>query len=53
MAKLIVYNKRWFISEDGKTVLSGVGEPTGALAIAKEFDVIVTEFKDLSNKRAA
>lgn len=53
MCKLIVYHKRWFISKNGKTVLCGVGTPTEALAIAKEYGVIVTEFKDLNQKVAA
>lgn len=53
MCKLTVYHKRWIIRQGDKTVLLGIGTPTGALAIAKEYGVIVTEFKDLSIKRAA
>lgn len=52
MCKLIVYHKRWIIKKGDKTVLLGIGTPTDALATAKAYGVIVTEFKDL-NKRAA
>jgi len=53
MCKLIVYHKRWIIKKGDKTVLLGIGTPTDALAIAKEYGVIVTKFKDLNEQRAA
>jgi len=53
MCKLTVYHKRWIIKKGDKIVLSGSGTPTSALALAKEYGVIVTEFKDHNQKVAA
>ena len=53
MCKLTILNKWWFISKNGKTVLFGVGKPAQALAIAKANDMVLTEFEDQSDKRAA
>lgn len=53
MCKLIVHNKRWWISKNGKTVLSGVGTPSEAIAIAEANEYVLTEFEDLKSKVAA
>jgi len=53
MCKLTVYHKRWIIRKGNKTVLLGIGTPTNALAIAREYGVIVTEFQDLNYQKVA
>jgi len=53
MLKFTLTSKGWEISEKGQVLLSELETLAEALAIAKEYGVIVTEFKDLSIKRAA
>jgi len=53
MCKLSVIKKRWLVSKDGKIVLFGIGTSSQAALIAKQHGIVLTEFKDLSNKRAA
>ena len=44
---------RWRISENGKTILSGIGTATQAALIAKRLGIVLTEFIDLNHIKAA
>lgn len=45
--------KGWEITEKGQILFSEIETLAGALAIAKANGYLLTEFKDLSTKRAA
>ncbi len=53
MCKLSIIKKWWFVSKDGKTVLSGIGTSTQAALIAKQHGYILTEFNDQLQQDAA
>ena len=50
---LSISKYRWRISRKGKVVLSGIGSPDQALAIAKAHGIVLTVFKKLNYLEAA
>jgi hypothetical protein len=53
MVKLSVFNKRWRISENNKTVLSGIGSTQQAIAIAKRYGFVLSELKQIDYLKVA
>jgi hypothetical protein len=53
MVKLSVFNKRWRISENNRTILSGIGSTSQAIAIAKRYGFVLSELKHIDYLKAA
>ena len=52
MHSLSVNTKRWRITKDNKTVLSGIGTATQAIALAKSHGIVLVHFYNLPTLRA-
>jgi len=53
MLKFTLTSTGWEVTERGQVILSEIETLTEAVALARVYRDVLTEFKDLSTKRAA